>query len=108
MTQDQRKKLDEIDNELIAKLDKLLTREQIKSLAEPNPSDAVDFSKRPPGEYLIVFNRSTLKLTAAQRKDLQALQKDFSPKIVKILTDAQKKLIADAKRLSHKGWGYVE
>jgi hypothetical protein len=98
MTKDQRNKLDEVDNELIAKLDKILTREQIKSFAEPNPSGAADFSKRPPGEYLTVFNRSTLKLTDAQRKELQALQKDFSPKIARILTDAQKKLIADAKK----------
>ncbi len=35
MTADQRKKLDEIDKELIAKLDKILTAEQIKYLAEP-------------------------------------------------------------------------
>ena len=90
MTADQRKKLDEIDKELIAKLDKILTAEQIKSFAEPNPSDAADLAKRPPGEYLTVFDRSTPKLTDAQRKELQALQKDFSPKIATILTDAQK------------------
>jgi hypothetical protein len=98
MTTDQRKKLDEIDKELIAKLDEILTREQIKSFAEPNLSDATDFSKRPPGEYLTVFNRSTLKLTESQRKELQVLQKVFSSKIAKILTDAQKSLIADAKK----------
>ncbi len=90
MTPDQRKKLDEIDKELIARLDKILTAEQIKSFAEPNPSDAADLAKRPPGEYLTVFDRSTPKVTDAQRKELQALQKDFSPKIAEILTDAQK------------------
>ena len=45
MTEDQRKKLDEIDKELIAKLDKILTAEQIKSFAEPNPSDAADLEQ---------------------------------------------------------------
>ncbi len=97
MKDDQRKKLDEIDKELIAKLDKIFTAEQIKSLAEPDPSDSDGFGKRPPGEYLAVFNRSTLKVTDAQRKELQALQKEFNPKITKILTDAQKTQVADAK-----------
>lgn len=98
MTKDQRTKLDEIDNELIAKLDKILAAEQIKSFAEPNPSDVADLSKRPPGEYLTVFDRSTPKVTDAQRKDLQALQKDFSPKIANILTDAQKTMVSDFKK----------
>ena len=98
MTPDQRKKLDEIDNELIAKLDKVLTVEQIKSFAEPNPSDLADLSKRPPGQYLTVFNRSTRNVTDEQRKELQALQKEFSQKIATILTNAQKNMVADFKK----------
>jgi Arylsulfotransferase (ASST) len=98
MTPDQRRKLDEIDKELIARLHKILTAEQLKSFAEPNPSDAPDLAKRPPGEYLSVFDRSTPKLTDAQRQDLRALQKDFSPRIAQILTDAQKSMLADAKK----------
>jgi Arylsulfotransferase (ASST) len=98
VTKDQRKKLDEIDTELIAKLDKVLTAEQIKSFAAPNPNDYADLVKRPQGEYLAVFDRSTPKVTDAQRKELKALQKDFSPKIAKVFTDAQKTLIADFKK----------
>jgi hypothetical protein len=98
MTKDQRKKLDEIDNELIAKLDKILSADQIKSFAEPLPSDAAEFSKRPAGEYLTVFNRSTLKISDAQRKELQALQKEFDPKITMILNDSQKTLVADFRK----------
>jgi Arylsulfotransferase (ASST) len=98
MTPDQRRKLDEIDKDLIAKLDKILAAEQIKSFAEPNPSDATDLVKRPPGEYLAVFDRSTPKVTDEERKELRALQKDFNPKIAKIMTDAQKALIADFKK----------
>ncbi len=98
MKEDQRKKLDELDNELIAKLDKMLTAEQIKSFAEPNPSDNDVLAKRPPGEYLTVFDRSAPKVTDAQKKELQALQKEFSLKIAKIMTDAQKSLIADFKK----------
>jgi hypothetical protein len=97
LTADQRKKLDEIDKEMIAKLNKILSGEQIKSLAEPDPNGAADFSKRPPGEYLAVFNRSTLKITESQRKELQVLQKEFSPKIARVLTEAQKNQIAAFK-----------
>ena len=98
LSADQRKKCDEIDKELIARLEKILTPEQIKSFAEPNPSDGADLAKRPPGEYLTVFDRSTPKVTDAQRKELQALQKEFSPKIATVLTDAQKTSIADFKK----------
>ena len=45
-----------------------------------------------------MFNRSTPKVTDAQRKELQALQKEFSQKIAKILTDAQKTMVADFKK----------
>ena len=98
MTKDQRKQLDEIDKELVVKLDKILSAEQIKSFAEPNPSDVADLVKRPPGEYLTVFDRSSPKVTDAQRKELQALQKEFNPKIAKVLTDSQKTLVADFKK----------
>ena len=98
LTPDQRKKCDEIDKELNARLEKILTSEQIKSFAEPNPSDGADLAKRPPGEYLTVFDRSTPKVTDAQREALKVLQKDFSPKIAAVLTDAQKTAIADFKK----------
>lgn len=97
MTSDQRKKLDEIDGELVKKLDKILTAEQLKSFAEPNPGDVDLALKRPPGEYLAVFDRSTPEVTDAQRKELRALQKDFSQKIATVLTDAQKTQSADYK-----------
>jgi hypothetical protein len=98
MKEDQRKKLDEIDDELLAKLDKILTAEQIKSFGVPSPSDAVDLSNRPAGEYLTVLSRSTLELTDAQRKELQSLQTEFNPRIAAILTDSQKLQIADFKK----------
>ena len=61
MKEDQRKKLDEIDKELIAKLEKTLTAEQKKILAEPVD---FDFSKFPaPGEFLSAFKKNKLKLT---------------------------------------------
>lgn len=95
MKEDQRKKLDAIDKELNAKLEPVLTAEQKKVLAEPNDTD---MSKVPAGEYLSAFNRSTLKLTEAQTKELQALQKEFNPKIAALMTDDQKRTIEDLKK----------
>ena len=68
MKKDERKKLDEIDKELIAKLNKALTAEQLKILAEPID---FDFSKfPPPGEFLSAYKRNKLKLTdAADQRD---------------------------------------
>lgn len=98
LKEDQRKKLDQIDKELVARLDKILSPEQIKSFAEPNPNDNAELSKLPAGEYLQVFNRSTPKLSETQRKTLQTLQKEFNPRITAVLTDAQKTMVADFKK----------
>jgi hypothetical protein len=92
---DQHKQLDAIDMELNAKLDQVLTVEQKRILTEPND---IDMSKVPAGEYLSAFKRTKLKLTEAQTKELQALQNDFNPRIAKILTDDQKRSIADIKK----------
>ena len=96
MKEDQRKKLDEIDKELIAKIEKALTAEQKQVLAEPID---FDFSKFPaPGEFLSAFKRDKLKLTDTQAKELQALQKDLDSKLEGILTDDQKHKIEDFKK----------
>ncbi len=96
MKEEQRKKLDELDKDLIAKLEKALTPEQRKILAEPID---FDFSKFPaPGEFLSSFKREKLKLTDAQSKELAELQKDIDGKIDKLLTDDQKHQIDDFKK----------
>jgi hypothetical protein len=95
---EQRKKLDEIDDELIAKLDKVLTPDQLKSFAEPSPDDDATFAKKPPGEYLHQFDRKMPSLTDAQKEELRSLQKEFSPKIAGVFSDAQKTTIAEFKK----------
>src|SRR5262249_20898735 len=84
-----------IDKELNAKLENVLTAEQKKILAEPND---MDMSKVPAGEDLSVCNRNKLKLTEAQTKELQALQKELNPQITKIMTDDQKDASDDVKK----------
>jgi hypothetical protein len=95
MKEDQRNKLDEIDKELNAKLDKLLTAEQRKLLAEPSD---IDLSKVPAGDYLWALQGNKLKLTQAQSKELHALREDFNPKIAGILTDEQKRKLQELKK----------
>jgi hypothetical protein len=53
-----------------------------------------------PGQILAPFLVDRLKLTADQKKDLAALQKDVDAKLAKILTDEQKKMI---KTMGNRG-----
>lgn len=98
LSDDQRKRLDEIDNELVAELDNVLTPAQIKSFAERNPNDTADFIKRPAGEYLTELDRSTPELAPIQRTALQKLQQEFSAKIAALLSDDQKERVAQFKK----------
>jgi hypothetical protein len=95
MKEEQRKKLDEIDQELNARLDEILNPEQKKILNEGND---IEFSKVPAGEYLVQFKREKLKTTEAQAQKLEALQKDYNPRIAMILTEDQKREIDDFKK----------
>ena len=95
MKEDQRKKLDEIEKELNAKLDETLNAEQKKNLNAPND---MELSKVPAGEYLWAFKSEKLKLTEAQTMELQSIQAEFNPRILMILTDEQKRLIEAYKK----------
>jgi len=95
MKDDQRKKVDAIEKELNASLEKTLSAEQRKALAEPND---IDLSKVPAGEYLSAFGSAKLKLTDDQAKELQALRSEFNPKFASVLTDEQKRKVADLKK----------
>jgi hypothetical protein len=96
MKDDQRKQLDLIDKELNAKLQKVLSAEQIKVVAEP--FDPAAFSRAPLGEYLVAFKKIDLKLSDSQKQALHELQKEFDPRIAKLLTDDQKHEIEDFKK----------
>jgi hypothetical protein len=64
------------------------------------------FGPRPPiGQVLPVFVQEQLKLTDAQKKDLEALQKDVDAKIEKLLTDDQKKAYKELKERGPGGPG---
>lgn len=98
MSESQNKQLDELDDQLLAELEKILTSDQLKILAEPNPSDGADFGKAAAGEYLTALNRSALQLTEAQRSALQTLRQNFDPKFAELLTDAQRMPVSELRK----------
>jgi Spy/CpxP family protein refolding chaperone len=87
LTDDQKKQAGELQKDVDAKLDKLLTDEQKKQLKEPQGFGA------PPqtGQLLSPSVQEKLKLTAEQKKQLEEFQKEVDDKLAKLLTDEQKK-----------------
>jgi Spy/CpxP family protein refolding chaperone len=55
------------------------------------------FGPPPLGQVMPAFVQDQLKLTDAQKKDLDAIQKDVDAKIEKMLTDDQKKAFKEMK-----------
>jgi hypothetical protein len=58
-----------------------------------------------PGELLPTMLRRNLKLTAAQTKELDDLQKEVDAKIDKILTDSQKKQLKEMRQRGPRMFG---
>jgi hypothetical protein len=92
---DQRQQLDEIQKDIDAHLDKLLTADQKKQAAEW-PRGAVGDGIGPspqPGRVLAGPEQDRLKLTDEQKKDVLALQKAVDGRFDRVLTAAQKNQI---------------
>jgi hypothetical protein len=89
---DQRKQLDEIQKDIDAHLDKLLTAEQKKqaTLWPQQPGGAGYFPSPQPGQVIPGSDQSRLKLSDEQKKDVVALQKAIDVRFEKVLTAAQK------------------
>jgi hypothetical protein len=86
----QRMQMDEIQKDIDAHLDKLLTADQKKQATE-SAAGAGGF--RPPqlGQVMTVPEQDRLKLTDEQKKDMAALQTAVKSRFDNVLTDAQKK-----------------
>ncbi len=95
---DQRKQLDEIQKDIDAHLDKLLTADQKKQSAEwpRNPGGNGFYSAPQPGQVVAGPEQNRLKLTDDQKKDVIALQKTVDGSFDRVLTTAQKKQIKSA------------
>jgi outer membrane protein assembly factor BamB len=90
-TDDQKKQVKELQKDVDDQLSKLLTDEQKKTLKEPPDEDAPRPRRRPqPGTVLPAAEVERLKLSDAQKKQLDDLQKTTSSKLDKIFNADQK------------------
>jgi Arylsulfotransferase (ASST) len=91
ISSEQRMHLSDIQKDIDAHLDKLLTDAQKKQITE---RDAVSGGYGPssqPGKVMAVAEQNRLKLTDEQKKDIVALQKAVDGRFDNVLTPAQKK-----------------
>jgi outer membrane protein assembly factor BamB len=90
-TDDQKKQVKQLQKDVDDQLSKLLTDEQKKTLKEPPDEDAPRPRRRPqPGTVLPAAEVERLKLSDAQKKQLDDLQKTTSSKLDKIFNADQK------------------
>jgi outer membrane protein assembly factor BamB len=108
LTAGQVKQLEDLHKEVDAKLGQLLTAEQAKEFKESQEGfGRGGFAGRPqPGQILQIMGpalQEKLKLTANQKKELGDLQKTLDDKLGKLLTDEQKKTIAEMRANRRRG-----
>jgi Arylsulfotransferase (ASST) len=92
LSADQQKQLDELQKDIDAHLDKLLTPEQKKQSTEwpSNQTGNGYFPTPQPGRIMAGPEQTRLKLTDDQKKDVLALQKAVDTSFDKVLNAAQK------------------
>ena len=64
------------------------------------------FGPPPLGQILPVFVQDQLKLTDAQKKELEAMQKDLDAKLEKLLTEDQRKALKEMKERGPRPGGF--
>jgi len=92
ISSEQRRQLDEIQKDIDAHLDKLLTADQKKPSTESATGPGAGYTPRTrPGQVMTDPEQNRLKLTDDQKKDIVALQKAVDGRFDSVLTDAQRK-----------------
>jgi Spy/CpxP family protein refolding chaperone len=94
----QRMQLDALQGDINARLDKLLTVEQKKQLAQKGRGAGTGGFVAPsqPGQIISGPEQNRLKLSDEQKKDLASLQKTVDERFNKVLTETQRKQIESA------------
>jgi hypothetical protein len=90
---DQRKQFDEIQKDIDAHLDKLLTADQKKQAGQwpPDSGGGPRYgASTQPGQVIAAPEQNRLKFSDAQKKDVQALQKAIDDRFERLLNAAQK------------------
>lgn len=108
MTDEQKKKLEELQKDSDGKLDQILSEEQKKKLKElrENPRRRGPGGFGPPpqiGEILPATLAENLKLSEAQKKQQQELQKTIAASLDKIFNDQQRKQLKDMREGFRRG-----
>jgi outer membrane protein assembly factor BamB len=111
LTPEQKEQVDKIQNDVDAKLARLLTDEQ-KSQLKDSPQGGRGgggpgaFGRPPqPGQILSQPVQETLKLNAEQKQQLDALQKDVDSRLAKLLTDEQNNQLKEMRDMFGRGPG---
>jgi hypothetical protein len=100
LSSEQGKKLDELQKEVYAKLDKLLRDDQRKHLKQPPQGGGAGGFRGPPpqaGTLLSAADQTRLKMTDDQKKQLAQMQKEVDGKVAAILKEDQRKQLQDFK-----------
>jgi hypothetical protein len=98
MAAEQKKSLEELHKQLIARMDKILTDEQKKAIREPKQ---FDFRMIPPaGSLLSDFTLDLIKPTEEQRTQVNELQKNADEGLARILNDQQKKQLEEMRNFA--------
>ena len=105
LTDEQKKQMEEIQKEITAKLDKVLTEEQNKLLKEAKPGFGPGGFGAPPqpGQIMSPFFQGSLKLADDQKKRMEELQKETDFRLDKLLEDGQSRRLTLAKWLGGPG-----
>jgi hypothetical protein len=93
LSTEQRQQLDELQKDVDAHLDKLLTADQKKQFTQgpQGPAAGGSVPSGKPPHIMTGSEKTRLKLTDDQKKDLDAFQKVVEAKFDKVLTEAQRK-----------------
>jgi hypothetical protein len=104
MSAEQQKDLDELENEVDEKLDKILTLGQRQRLKERNGLASGGLAGlAPPGQIMSLSMQISLRPSDKQRKELSGLQKKADETLEEILTADQKTQFKKMKEDFHRG-----
>jgi hypothetical protein len=112
MTDEQKESLAKLQEEVDAKVAKLLTEEQRETFEQPpvfgfgGPGGQRRAAAPRVGEVISSFIVDSLELTEEQTKDLEEMQKHVDAEVAKLLTDEQKTQIKTMEEGMARGFGF--
>lgn len=101
---EQRNQLDDLQKDAVKRLETILDEGQKKQLRESRSRDSFGFgSLSTAGQLVPLATQITLKLTAEQKKQLSAVQKEVDTKLDQVLDANQKQRMKEMQQMSTRG-----